>query len=54
MPKTVWTTGCSSWYLNDDWVPEVGPFAPAEHRAMLANPDLDQYHLRRRPEVLAW
>lgn len=54
MPKTVWTTGCSSWYLNDDGVPEVWPFAPAEHRAMLANPDLDQYHLRRRPEVLAW
>lgn len=54
MPKTVWTTGCSSWYLNDDWVPEVWPFAPAEHRAMLANPDLDQYHLRCRPEVLAW
>jgi len=43
MPDTVWTTGCDSWYLNKDGVPEVWPFTPAEHRAMLANPDLGQY-----------
>ncbi|MGD1173645.1 flavin-containing monooxygenase [Mycobacterium seoulense] len=48
MPDTVWTTGCHSWYLNKDGVPEVWPFTPAEHRAMLANPDLGQYDLRRR------
>jgi len=43
MPDTVWTTGCDSWYLNKDGVPEVWPFTPAEHRAMLANPDFGQY-----------
>jgi cation diffusion facilitator CzcD-associated flavoprotein CzcO len=43
MPKTVWTTGCNSWYLNKDGVPEVWPFTPGEHRAMLANPDLGHY-----------
>jgi cation diffusion facilitator CzcD-associated flavoprotein CzcO len=43
MPKTVWTTGCNSWYLNKAGVPEVWPFTPGEHREMLANPDLGQY-----------
>ncbi|MGZ4515149.1 MAG: flavin-containing monooxygenase [Mycobacterium sp.] len=47
MPDTVWTTGCDSWYLNKDGVPEVWPFTPGEHRAMLANIDLGQYDLRR-------
>jgi cation diffusion facilitator CzcD-associated flavoprotein CzcO len=45
MPDTVWTTGCNSWYLNKDGVPEVWPFTPAEHRAMLANTDPGQYEL---------
>lgn len=47
MPDTVWTTGCDSWYLNKDGVPEVWPFTPAEHRAMLANTDPQEYDLRR-------
>lgn len=25
MPNTVWTTGCDSWYLNKDGIPEVWP-----------------------------
>ncbi|ORX00991.1 monooxygenase [Mycobacterium triplex] len=47
MPDTVWTTGCSSWYLNKDGMPEVWPLTPAEHRWMLAKPDPAQYDLRR-------
>ncbi len=47
MPDTVWTTGCDSWYLNKDGVPEVWPFTPAQHRAMLANTDPAEYELRR-------
>jgi cation diffusion facilitator CzcD-associated flavoprotein CzcO len=49
MPNTVWTTGCDSWYLGKDGLPEVWPFTPAEHRAMLANPDREQYDLRGHP-----
>ena len=49
MPDTVWTTGCDSWYLNKDGVPEVWPFTPAAHRAMLAKADAGQYELRRYP-----
>src|ERR1700744_770014 len=51
MPDTVWTTGCNSWYLNKDGVPEVWPLTPAEHRNMLANPDPGQYDLR--PQIAA-
>jgi cation diffusion facilitator CzcD-associated flavoprotein CzcO len=47
MPDTVWTTGCDSWYLNKDGIPEVWPFTPAAHRAMLASTDRAQYDLRR-------
>lgn len=43
MPKTVWTTGCRSWYLNKDGVPEVWPYTPHAHRSMLANPDVAHY-----------
>jgi cation diffusion facilitator CzcD-associated flavoprotein CzcO len=46
MPNTVWTTGCDSWYLNKAGVPEVWPFTPAEHRAMLAHTDSARYDLR--------
>ena len=45
MPNTVWTTGCNSWYLGKDGLPEVWPFTPAAHRAMLEHPDPAQYDL---------
>lgn len=38
MPKTVWTTGCNSWYLGADGLPELWPWTPARHREMLASP----------------
>lgn len=47
MPNTVWTTGCNSWYLNEAGLPEVWPFTPRAHRAMLAKPDRRHYDLRR-------
>lgn len=52
MPNTVWTTGCNSWYLNKDGVPEVWPFTAAKHRAMLANTDPQQYDLHSRAVAL--
>jgi cation diffusion facilitator CzcD-associated flavoprotein CzcO len=39
MPGTIWTTGCNSWYLGADGVPELWPWTPARHRAMLREPD---------------
>lgn len=49
MPGTVWTAGCQSWYLGKNGLPEVWPFTPAAHRAMLAKPKIDNYDLRAAP-----
>ena len=45
MPGTVWTSGCDSWYLGSDGLPEVWPHTPDRHRAMLAAPTMTDYHL---------
>ncbi len=29
MPQTVWVTGCKSWYLGKDGLPELFPWTPA-------------------------
>jgi cation diffusion facilitator CzcD-associated flavoprotein CzcO len=38
LPRTVWVTGCNSWYLGADGLPELWPWTPHRHRTMLANP----------------
>jgi cation diffusion facilitator CzcD-associated flavoprotein CzcO len=38
LPDTVWATGCTSWYLDDEGRPELWPWSPARHRAMLRDP----------------
>jgi cation diffusion facilitator CzcD-associated flavoprotein CzcO len=43
LPKTVWSTGCKSWYLDADGVPSLWPWTPAEHREMLAQPALEEF-----------
>ncbi|MBC6445639.1 flavin-containing monooxygenase [Actinokineospora xionganensis] len=45
MPSTVWTTGCDSWYLGADGVPELWPWTPAVHRRMLASPVLPHFQV---------
>lgn len=45
MPGTVWTTGCNSWYLGKDGVPELWPWTPGKHRTRLST-DLAGYELR--------
>ncbi|MDV6012520.1 NAD(P)/FAD-dependent oxidoreductase [Haloechinothrix sp. LS1_15] len=47
MPATVWASGCDSWYIGQDGLPEVWPFTPAEHRKLLLSPpDPADYELR--------
>jgi cation diffusion facilitator CzcD-associated flavoprotein CzcO len=46
MPRTVWTTGCKSWYLDKNGLPGVWPHTPAKHRTMLAKPHSEDYVLR--------
>ena len=46
MPNTVWLTGCNSWYLGKDGLPELWPFVPERHTEQLREPDLDELELR--------
>jgi hypothetical protein len=46
MPRTVWATGCRSWYLGQDGVPELWPWRPSDHRALLREPEYDHFELR--------
>jgi cation diffusion facilitator CzcD-associated flavoprotein CzcO len=46
MPQTVWVTGCKSWYLGKDGLPELFPWRPIRHRELLASPELDDFDVR--------
>jgi len=48
MPETVWTTGCNSWYLGEDGLPELWPWTPERHREMLAAPVDEDFAVRSR------
>ena len=43
--RTVWATGCNSWYLDDRGVPMVWPWTFREFQRRMAAPDLDHYTL---------
>jgi cation diffusion facilitator CzcD-associated flavoprotein CzcO len=45
MPNTIWTSGCSSWYLDSNGRPNTFPGTPARHRALLAEPVRAHFHL---------
>ncbi|KRQ25034.1 MULTISPECIES: NAD(P)/FAD-dependent oxidoreductase [Mycobacteroides] len=46
MPGTVWATGCTSWYLGKDGVPELWPWTPDAYRHRLAaEPNPSDYDL---------
>jgi cation diffusion facilitator CzcD-associated flavoprotein CzcO len=46
MPQTIWVTGCSSWYLGKDGLPELFPWTPERHQELLKSPDLDDFDIR--------
>ncbi len=41
--KTIWTTGCRSWYLDDRGVPATWPWTFDRFREEMAEPDLAAY-----------
>ena len=47
MPNTIWTTGCDSWYLDSEGVPELWPWQPKRHRELLAAPNLADFDVSR-------
>lgn len=46
MPQTIWVTGCKSWYLGKDGLPELFPWTPVRHRELLAMPRTDHFDVR--------
>jgi cation diffusion facilitator CzcD-associated flavoprotein CzcO len=50
MPQTIWVTGCSSWYLGADGLPELFPWTPERHSALLKYPDTRDFEVRTTAE----
>ncbi len=48
MPQTVWTTGCSSWYLGKDGLPELFPWTPQRYTELLRAPQVTDFEVRTR------
>jgi cation diffusion facilitator CzcD-associated flavoprotein CzcO len=44
--RTVWTTGCRSWYLDDRGIPAVWPWTFDRFREVMARPELADWSLR--------
>jgi cation diffusion facilitator CzcD-associated flavoprotein CzcO len=47
IPGTVWASGCNSWYLGEDGLPELWAWNPRTHREMLRQPRLADHHVER-------
>lgn len=45
--RTIWSTGCHSWYLDDRGIPAVWPWAFSVFREEMAGPDHAAYDRRR-------
>ena len=46
MPGTVWSSGCTSWYLGDGKVPVLWPYDRHRWRSLLREPVLADYEVR--------
>lgn len=44
--RTIWASGCRSWYLDREGLPTAWPFSFDRFRAEMAKPRLDDYELR--------
>ena len=43
MPNTVWTTGCKSWYLDEDGVPITWPWSAKRFHQEMRKPHFGDY-----------
>ena len=43
--RTIWSTGCRSWYLDDRGIPAAWPWPFGRFRTAMAQPDWDAYEL---------
>lgn len=47
MPQTVWATGCNSWYIGKDGLPELFPWTPETHRELMREHVLTDFDVRK-------
>ena len=47
MQDTVWVTGCNSWYLDADGVPNTWPWTARRFHQEMRRPDLRDFTLQR-------
>lgn len=45
IPNTIWTTGCRSWYLDENGMPENWTGTPDEYRDVLRDPNYEEFKL---------
>ncbi len=45
MANTVWTTGCQSWYLDEDGVPITWPWSARRFHKEMRRPDFSDFDL---------
>jgi len=45
LPHTIWASGCNSWYLGKNGLPEVFPWNPARHRELLRSPVVADFEI---------
>jgi cation diffusion facilitator CzcD-associated flavoprotein CzcO len=45
LPNTIWASGCTSWYIGKDGLPELWPWSPERHRAMLRDLHADDFEV---------
>jgi cation diffusion facilitator CzcD-associated flavoprotein CzcO len=46
LPQTIWASGCNSWYIGKDGLPEVFPWHPGRHRELLRGPVVADFEVR--------
>ncbi|WP_364520325.1 flavin-containing monooxygenase [Nocardioides sp. LML1-1-1.1] len=51
LPGTVWASGCTSWYIGGDGLPELWPWTPERYRKAMRAPVED--HWRRSRSAVA-
>lgn len=46
LPQTIWATGCNSWYIGKDGLPELFSWVPMRHRELLAVREPSDFDIR--------
>lgn len=50
IPETVWTTGCTNWYMDEKGMPENWTGTPDEYRDVLRDPNYAEFTLESKSQ----